>query len=287
MIEIGRILKGIGGFYYVKSGDKVYESRASSLFRIRGLTPTVGDYVEFEHTDDGKAYIKDIINRKNLFIRPPVANVDEVLLIVSVEAPKYNTQLIDRMILLSRYNGIDPILIITKSDLNEKGATNLSKDYRDAGFEVHVTSYDDEDSIEEIKNLISKKTIVFMGASGVGKSTLISHLTDLDLEVGKVSEKTSRGKHTTRHVELLEYSDSSYFVDTPGFSNLALDFIEDVNELEGLYYEFSELGMCKFSNCVHINEPKCVVKEALEENKIKEFRYKNYLYFNEEISNRR
>lgn len=287
MSEKGRILKGIGGFYYLKSGDKIYQSRASSLFRIRNLTPTVGDYVEFEITEDNNAYIKDIIPRKNLFIRPPVANVDEVLLIISIMEPKFNLQLIDRMILLSRYNGVEPKLIINKSDLDLDGANKLYTDYKKAGFEVHITSYKDKDSIEEIKNLISKKTIVCMGTSGVGKSTLISHLTNLDLEVGEVSEKTSRGKHTTRHVELLEYSESSYIVDTPGFSSLSLDFINDIYELEELYPEFKELGMCKFSNCIHINEPQCVVKDALIDEKIQEFRYKNYVYFNEEINNRR
>ncbi|NLW43204.1 MAG: ribosome small subunit-dependent GTPase A [Tissierellia bacterium] len=288
MIKRGRILKGIGGFYYVKSSDDtIYESRASSLFRIRNLTPTVGDYVEFELTDDNKAYIKDIIDRKNLFLRPPVSNVDEVLLIVSIKEPKYNTQLIDRMILLSRYNGVEPKLIINKSDLDSVGASILAKNYEEAGFEVHVTSCDDKKSIEEIKNLISKKTIVFMGTSGVGKSTLISHLTDLKLETGQVSKKTSRGKHTTRHVELLEYNKDSYIVDTPGFSSLVLDFITDIFELERLYFEFENFGMCKFSNCMHINEPQCVVKLALDEGKLADFRYQNYLYFNEEISKRR
>lgn len=288
MIKKGRILKGIGGFYYVKSSDDtIYESRASSLFRIRNLTPTVGDYVEFELTDDNKAYIKDIIDRKNLFLRPPVSNVDEVLLIVSIKEPKYNTQLIDRMILLSRYNGVEPKLIINKSDLDSVGASILAKNYEEAGFKVHLTSYDDKKSIEEIKDLISKKTIVFMGTSGVGKSTLISHLTDLKLETGQVSKKTSRGKHTTRHVELLEYNKDSYIVDTPGFSSLVLDFIADIFELESLYFEFENFGMCKFSNCIHINEPQCVVKSALEDGKLSKFRYQNYLYFNEEISKRR
>ncbi|MFB0971764.1 MAG: ribosome small subunit-dependent GTPase A [Neofamilia sp.] len=287
MIEKGRILKGIGGFYYVKSKDIIYESRASSLFRIRNLTPTVGDYVEFEITDDNKAYIKDIIDRKNLFLRPPVSNVDEVLLIVSIKEPNFNTQLIDRMILLSRYNGVEPKLIINKSDLDSSGASLLAKNYEEAGFEVHITSFDDKESLEEIKNLISKKTIVFMGTSGVGKSTLISHLTDLKLETGQVSKKTSRGKHTTRHVELLEYNKDSYIVDTPGFSSLALDFLSDMYERERLYFEFDQFVMCKFSNSIHINEPQCAVKSALGNGELKEFRYQNYLYFNEEISNRR
>lgn len=287
MIQKGRILKGVGGFYYVKSGEKLYESKASALFRIRSLTPIVGDYVEFEINDDGTAYIKDIKDRSNLFIRPPVSNVDEIFIIVSIKNPNLNYQLIDRMILLSRYNGVEPIIIINKSDLDPEETEKVKSDYEKAGFKVHSSSLYDEESYEKIRKFISKKTTVFMGVSGVGKSTIISHLIDKDLEVGEISEKTSRGKHTTRHVELLEYDEDTYIVDTPGFSSLGLDFVEDVYDLEAHYYEFHELGRCKFSDCLHINEPKCIVKEGKEKDLIQDFRYNNYVSFYDEIRNRR
>lgn len=287
MFGKGRILKGIGGFYYIKSNGKVYESRASSLLRLNNLTPTVGDYVEFEYTNDNKAYIKDIIDRKNIFIRPPVANVDEVLLIASVLEPKYNLQLIDRMILLSRFNGVEPKIVINKKDLDGKLAHELAKSYKNSGFKVLITSKEDKNSINKIREIISKKTIVFMGTSGVGKSTLVSKLTNIEIDTGAVSKKTSRGRHTTRHVEMFEYAENSYYVDTPGFSSLSLDFIEDIYQLEALYHEFRYFGQCKFSNCFHINEPNCSVKDALENKRIVNFRYENYVYFHNEIINRR
>lgn len=287
MTNIGRIIKGVGGFYYVKSNNKIYESKATALFRMKSQTPTVGDYVLFDINDDGTAYIKEIKDRRNLLIRPPVSNVDEIFIVVSIKAPKLNYQLIDRMILLSRYNGVEPTIIINKVDLDVEGAKVVKNDYEKAGFEVHLASLKDEESYDEIREMISKKTAVFMGVSGVGKSTIISHLIGKELKTGKVSQKTERGKHTTRHVELLEFEEDSYIVDTPGFSSLRIDFIEDVYELESLYYEFHELGQCKFNDCLHIKEPKCVVKLGKEEGKIQDFRYENYLTFHEEIKNNR
>lgn len=285
-MKIGRILKGIGGFYYIYCDGQTYEAKATALFRKDKIKLAVGDFVEFTINDDNTAYIKGLIERKNIFIRPPVSNVDEVLIVASVDKPKFNYQLVDRMILLSRYNGVEPIIIITKSDLDEAGAQKIQEDYFKAGFKVLITSLKDTNSINYIKEHISKKTIMLMGASGVGKSTLISELTDHILETGNISEKTCRGKHTTRHVELLYYNDSSYIVDTPGFSSLAIDFIEDVNHLVNLYTEYKNYS-CKFSNCVHINEPKCGVKDAVQEGDIEEFRYENYKYFHLEIKDRR
>lgn len=286
-MEIGRILKGIGGFYYVYHDGKVYESKATALFRKNNIKLAVGDYVEFTKNDDGTLYIKDIRPRKNLFIRPPVSNVEEVLLVVATKEPKCNYQLIDRMILLSRYNGIDPKIIITKTDLDEELADKIKADYEKAGFQVLKTSTSLPHTIAEIKKVTSKKTIMLMGVSGVGKSTLISELTGEDLETGDVSQKTLRGKHTTRHVELLHYDDDSYIVDTPGFSSLAIDFVDDVYELENLYTEFHKDFHCKFRDCLHINEPGCLVKEKVDSGEIEKFRYDNYLYFNKEIKNRR
>lgn len=286
-MNIGRILKGIGGFYYVSFNGSLYESKATALFRKNNIKLAVGDYVEFYINDDGTAYIKNILERKNLFIRPSVANIDEVLIVFSINKPKYNYQLIDRMILLARYNGLEPKLIITKADLDLEQAKSVQSDYEAAGFDVHITSNKEINSILDIRRLISKKTIMFMGVSGVGKSTLISELTENELETGEISAKTLRGKHTTRHVELLNYNYDSYIVDTPGFSSLSIDFVDDIYELEKLYLEFYQVKNCKFSNCLHVNEPKCTIKEMVEKGKIQRFRYENYLFFHNEIKNRR
>lgn len=282
----GRIIKGIGGFYYVETPEKIYESKASGLFRLHDMTPTVGDYVEIELNTDGTAYIKGILPRKNIFIRPPVSNIDEVFIIMSVSHPEFNNWLVDRMILLSRFNGQNPNIIINKSDLDEEKSMKLKKEYEESGFNVLITSEKNHDSIEKLKEIIKAKSTLFMGPSGVGKSTLISLISGHDLETGRVSDKTSRGKHTTRHVELLHYDINSYIIDTPGFSSLSLDFVEDVNNLESLYYEFHNRN-CRFNDCMHINEPNCGVKKAIEDEKIEHFRYDNYLSFHNEIKNRR
>lgn len=286
MNNTGRIIKGVGGFYYIAFEGDIYESKATALFRKNNIKLAVGDYVEFFINDDGTAYIKDIILRENIFLRPPVANVDDVFIVISSKEPNINLQLVDRMILLSFYNGIKPTIIVNKTDIDMDGSVEIKDKYENSGFEVHLSSIIDEGSVSEIHSLTTGKTIMFMGVSGVGKSSLISKLIGKDLETGDISKKTSRGKHTTRHVELLSYEDNSYIVDTPGFSSLSLDFLENDRELESYYPEFKKYE-CKFNNCKHIDEPKCGVKDALENKEIEKFRYENYLYFVNELKNRR
>lgn len=286
MNNTGRIIKGVGGFYYIAYEGDIYESKATALFRKNNIKLAVGDYVEFFINDDGTAYIKDIISRENIFLRPPVANVDDVFIVISSKEPNINLQLVDRMILLSFYNGIKPTIIVNKTDIDMEGSLEIKEKYENSGFEVHLSSIIDEESVSEIHSLTTGKTIMFMGVSGVGKSSLISKLIGKDLETGDISKKTSRGKHTTRHVELLSYEDNSYIVDTPGFSSLSLDFLENDRELESYYPEFKNYE-CKFNNCMHIDEPKCGVKDALENYEIEKFRYENYIYFVNELKNRR
>lgn len=287
MQKKGRIIKGIGGFYYVESSGSIYESKASRLFEYKNIRPTVGDYVEININDDESAYITKIFDRKNLLLRPPVSNVDQILIIASVESPKINKWLIDRMILLSRLNGLDPHIVVNKYDLNEKEALDIQKSYQSSGFDTHVSSLEDQESISNLKSILNHESTVLMGPSGAGKSSLINEIAQMNLETGKVSEKTSRGKHTTRHVEIYPYSGDSYLIDTPGFSSLSLDFISDTSHLESLYKEFDEFKPCKFNNCLHIKEPKCSVKQAIQDDKLENFRYENYLDFHEEIKQRR
>lgn len=283
----GRIVKGVGGFYYVDTGDNIYESRAAGLFRLKEITPTVGDYVKIQIDEEKLAYVTEILPRKNLFIRPPVSNVDDVYIISSIAKPQTNNWLIDRMILLSRYNGMDPNIVINKIDLYPQKSHELIEDYRDSGFNVIGTSIEKKESTEVLAKKIDHKSSVFMGPSGVGKSSLINIIADLDLETGKVSSRTERGKHTTRHVEIYPYGKDSFIIDTPGFSSLDLGFISDTSELESLYYEFKNFGPCKFHNCLHVNEPGCAVKNAVEKQIIRKFRYENYLSFHEEVKSRR
>ena len=199
MNNTGRIIKGVGGFYYIAFEGDIYESKATALFRKNNIKLAVGDYVEFFINDDGTAYIKDIILRENIFLRPPVANVDDVFIVISSKEPNINLQLVDRMILLSFYNGIKPTIIVNKTDIDMDGSVEIKDKYENSGFEVHLSSIIDEGSVSEIHSLTTGKTIMFMGVSGVGKSSLISKLIGKDLETGDISKKTSRGKHTTRH----------------------------------------------------------------------------------------
>ena len=282
----GRILKGVGGFYYVQTKSKLYECRASGLFRHNKLTPTVGDYVDITLNEDGTAYITDIKERKNLFVRPPVSNVDRVYIITSIANPKTNNWLLDRMILLSLFNGMKPNIVVNKIDLDMKNSEKLIDEYTSSGFNVLGTSIEDKLSIDILSDQIDHRSTVFMGASGVGKSSLINLIADMDLEVGEVSKKTARGRHTTRHVEIYPYGDDSFIIDTPGFSSLSLSFIENQQQLESLYEEFNKFKPCKFHNCLHLNEPNCSVKKAVFNEEIQKFRYDNYKDFQEEIKNR-
>ncbi|MEF3317400.1 ribosome small subunit-dependent GTPase A [Peptoniphilus grossensis] len=275
---IGKIIKLTGGFYYIKSGDEVFETRARGNFRHSKVEPIVGDDVEFKYEEKTLGYIEKVYPRKNMLTRPRVSNVDLALIVIPVLDPKYNLVIIDKTIIQAEHEGIDLAIVINKSDLDSESAEELARIYKNSGFETFVIS-DKDDNIENLRAYLHGKTVALCGVSGAGKSTITSRILNKEVEVGKVSQKTKRGKHTTRHTEIL-YNDDIYIFDTPGFSSLTLKIEEE--ELKNYFREFKNFNNCKFNNCNHIKEPKCAVKDAVDRGQIEKSRYENYLYiFNE------
>ncbi|MFR2892148.1 ribosome small subunit-dependent GTPase A [Peptoniphilus grossensis] len=275
---IGKIIKLTGGFYYIKSGDEVFETRARGNFRHSKVEPIVGDDVEFKYEEKSLGYIEKVYPRKNMLTRPRVSNVDLALIVIPVLDPKYNLVIIDKTIIQAEHEGIDLAIVINKADLDEESAEELARIYKNSGFETFVIS-DKDDNIESLRAYLHGKTVALCGVSGAGKSTITSRILNKEVEVGKVSQKTKRGKHTTRHTEIL-YNDDIYIFDTPGFSSLTLKIEEE--DLKNYFREFKNFNNCKFNNCNHIKEPKCAVKDAVDRGQIEKSRYENYLYiFNE------
>lgn len=279
---IGKIIKLTGGFYYIKSGEKVFETRARGNFRHSKVEPLVGDDVEFKYEDKTLGYIEKVYPRKNMLTRPKVSNVDLALVVVPVMDPNYNLVIIDKTIIQAEYQGIDVAIVINKCDLDRESGEKLASIYKNADFETFMISNKDG-SINSLRDFLKGKTVALCGVSGAGKSTITSKILNKDVEIGKVSEKTKRGKHTTRHTEIL-YNDDTYIFDTPGFSSLTLKI--DSDDLKNYFREFNKYNNCKFNNCNHIKEPKCAVKEAVEIGKIGRERYENYLYIYNEIKNK-
>lgn len=276
---IGKIIKLTGGFYYIKSGDKVFETRARGNFRHTKVEPIVGDDVEFKYEEKTLGYIEKVYPRKNMLTRPKVSNVDLALIVIPVLDPKYNLVIIDKTIIQAEYQGIDLAIIINKSDLDRSSAEELTKIYKNSGFKTFMVSNED-DNIEDLRDYLHGKTVALCGVSGAGKSTITSRILNKEVEVGRVSEKTKRGKHTTRHTEIL-YNDDIYIFDTPGFSSLSLKI--EADDLKNYFREFKKFNNCKFNNCNHIKEPKCAVKDAVDRGEIEDSRYENYLYIYNEL----
>lgn len=276
---IGKIIKLTGGFYYIKSGDKVFETRARGNFRHTKVEPIVGDDVEFKYEEKTLGYIEKVYPRKNMLTRPKVSNVDLALIVIPVLDPKYNLVIIDKTIIQAEYQGIDLAIVINKSDLDRKSAEELLKIYKNSLFKTFMISNKD-DNIEDLRDYLHGKTVALCGVSGAGKSTITSRILNKEVEVGRVSEKTKRGKHTTRHTEIL-YNDDIYIFDTPGFSSLSLKI--EADDLKNYFREFKRFNNCKFNNCNHIKEPKCAVKDAVDRGEIEKSRYENYLYIYNEL----
>ena len=290
MIE-GMILKGIGGFYYVKTGNEIYECRARGVFREEKITPFVGDIVLIrENETDKTGYIEKIYPRKSKLIRPPVANVTQALIVISMKNPDPNLWLLDRFLILARHEGLNTIICLNKIDLVDCKEFNAVKSiYQKAGYKVIATSPVLNIGIDELRDTLRNNITVFSGPSGVGKSSLLNQVQpNLQLKTGEISDKTKRGKHTTRHVELLELDNGGYVLDTPGFSSLDIDFIDNAEELKKYFNEINSVkNQCRFNSCLHYKEPDCEVKRLVEVGEISKIRYENYIKFFEEIKNRR
>ena len=283
----GKIIKGIAGFYYVQTKDGIYECKAKGSFRNRKLKPFVGDNVEITVLDkeNKKGNMEEILERKNFLIRPAVANVDQTLVIFAAAKPDPNLNLLDRFLIMMEQKDVPVILVFNKTDVAESAKLEeYAGIYENCGYQVLRVSALQEEGISEIKEILKGKTSTVAGPSGVGKSSIINLLqSDIHMETGNISEKIERGKHTTRHSELISIAENTYIFDTPGFSSLYVTDMEK-EELKNYFPEFEQYeDECKFLGCVHVNEPVCGVKEALKDGKISQSRYENYKLLYEEL----
>ena len=288
----GKIIKGIAGFYYVNNGEnKVYQCKAKGIFRNRKIKPLVGDNVEIEILDAEKnlGNIEDILPRFNWLNRPAVANVDQTVIIFAVSAPAPNFNLLDRFLINMEQHEVPTIICFNKIDLEGfRQSEDICRSYTKSGYEVLFISAESGYGINTLEAVIKGKTTVFAGPSGVGKSsTLNSLFPDANVQTGGLSEKIQRGKHTTRHSELMFVDDDTYIMDTPGFSSLYTEGIE----AEDLKLYFPEIaaytGTCKFNMCNHISEPGCLVKEAVGDGRISKMRYDDYVMIYNELKEKR
>ncbi|MGG4552940.1 ribosome small subunit-dependent GTPase A [Paenibacillus humicus] len=296
----GLIVKALSGYYYVKplasAEENVLQCRGRGIFKKKGITPLVGDQVLYTPTENGEGMVDEILPRDTELIRPPIANASHAVLLFSVKEPDLNLQLLDKFLVHIEHAGLRPLICLTKEDLlNEQGDEqdrNLTRQvgelYEKVGYEVIITSSLTGSGTDEVKARLAGHISVFAGQSGVGKSSLLNAmLPGLSLETSEISLKLGRGRHTTRHVELIELDNGGYVADTPGFSQL--DFLElGVEELSSCFIEFSEYAeQCKFRGCSHLHEPGCRVRAAVEEGEIVSSRYKHYVQFYEEMKDKK
>ena len=286
----GKIVKGISGFYYVHVvGTGIYECKAKGVFRTRKVKPLVGDNVEIVVLDEEKRIgnVEEILPRKNELIRPAVSNIDMALVIFAAAKPDPNFNLLDRFLCMMEYQKVPVTICFNKCDLvSEKEKEKLQQIYAPAGYEILFTSVKTGENIDNLKALLADKTTTVAGPSGVGKSSLINELqTGVRMQTGAISDKIGRGKHTTRHSEIISIGQDTYIMDTPGFSSMDLPGFEK-EDLWTCYPEFVPYEPeCRFIGCSHIGEPDCGVKNALADGKISQVRYDNYVMLYEEMKN--
>ena len=282
----GVILKGIGGFYYVETSEGIFECKAKGRFRMDKLKPLAGDRVEITVRDNQENTIDAINERKNKLIRPPVANIDKLMIIVSVASPMPNTVIVDKLTVIAEKGGIEPVIVITKSDLEEERAKELFDIYSSTGYRTYMFSSVDRRNIDAIRNEFTGCLTALTGNSGAGKSTLLNAIDEkLELPTGEISEKLGRGRHTTRQAEIFHVADG-LVIDSAGFSSIEFsgENIFLANELEEYFKEFQQYNSnCRFSGCSHINTKGCAVINALENGYIKQSRYDSYVSMYNEL----
>ena len=285
----GTIIKALSGFYYVDTSKGVYMSRARGIFKNEGIKPYVGDEADIEitHEQDKEAVITKIHERKNSFIRPPIANVGQFAIIVAAARPLPNTDIIDKFLVNAEKTGTDIIICINKTDIDKKGNTEKLKKTYEKLYPVYCLSGRTGEGLQDFREALKGKRTAFAGASGVGKSTILNTLHPMaGAQTGSISAKTSRGRHTTRHVELFEVEPGVEIFDTPGFTSFETTDAEEA-ELQNYFPEIICLAdKCRFDDCMHIAEPECAVLKALSEGRISQSRYDSYLHQLKEIRER-
>lgn len=283
---IGVLTKAISGFYYVNSNGNLYECKARGNFRKAGVSPVVGDSVNFSCTDDTHGVIESINQRKNFLVRPLIANINKLFIVSAYKTPAPDTLMIDRLTALSIYNNIEPIIVFNKSDMGD--FDRLYNIYNGSGFKTFVVSVKNNSGLEPLYKEIDNSICAFSGNSGVGKSSILNALfPNLKLKTGEVSEKLGRGKHTTRHTELFE-TKNGFVVDTPGFSSIEMntDLYDFKMSLANCFPDFSKYTCdCKFASCTHTNEKGCAVVNAVECGKIEKTRHQSYITLMNELKN--
>ncbi len=278
----GRIVKSLGGFYYVadsENKENIIECRARGVFRQQNIKPCVGDWAEVELTPQGKGYVVELEPRKNSLVRPPLANLDQLVLVVSIADPAPNAFVLDKLIAIAEYQKIEPVIVITKCDLADPQM--FADIYRKAGFQVYLTKSLEHQGLEAVMEMLQGKISAFCGNSGAGKSTLLNAIDPrLSLDTGDISQKLGRGRHTTRHVELFELQNGGFVADTPGFSAVDLEKFQTIlkDELADCFREMRPYeGKCRFTGCSHTKEAGCAVLQAVKDGEISESRHQSYL----------
>ncbi|RNB87951.1 ribosome small subunit-dependent GTPase A [Brevibacillus nitrificans] len=284
----GRIVKALSGFYYVADGDRIFSCRARGLFKKKGakVNPLVGDWVVYDAINEEEGYVMEVGERTSELVRPPISNVDQAVLVFSMFKPAFSALLLDKFLVHTEHAGIDSVIILSKADqVPEEEVRAITEKYEAIGYTVIPTSTKQETrGLQEVREVLHDRISVFAGQSGVGKSSLINALfPGVSLQTGDVSEKLGRGKHTTRHVELIPLEGGGYVADTPGFSSLEFMDLDELDLAEA-FRDFAERSPdCKFRGCLHVTEPSCAVQEGVASGELSKERYENYLQFREEL----
>lgn len=278
----GKIIKAIGGLYFVETPEGILECKARGIFRKQDISPCAGDNVIINI--DNEAIITQICERKNSLIRPPLANLDQLIFVISTCEPSPNYTIVDKFIAISEYKGIEPIVVITKNDVEK--SNEIQDIYEEVGIKVLTMDYTNNEGCDELYDLLENKISAFTGNSGVGKSTLLNNIdSSFSIETNEISKKLGRGKHTTRQVELYRLKNGGYIADTPGFSTFDTNRYDVIlkEQLSSCFREFSEFeGKCRFQDCSHTKENGCAIIEAMNNGLISKSRHNSYVIMFEE-----